>query len=85
MAGPFLLFLAATAAAGAIVYAGAHIAAARGRARQAGSILVVGGVVFFLTGVLLFAPQPLWVGAALIGLGIARLVKAPRNEHRRSA
>ena len=74
----FLLFLLITAGAGAVVATPALIAARRGRPRAAGLLLVASGLLFVIAGFLLFAPQPLWIGALLVAFG-AVLLGRPRN------
>ena len=80
----FLLFLLAVAALGLLVVAVAQVMAWRGHRRGAAWTLITVGVVLFLGGVVLFAPQPLWVAACLIALGIVRLVKTTGDGRRRS-
>ena len=82
---PFLLFFVVVAAFGLVFVAAATLVASRGHERGAASMLIAVGVLFIVGGVLLFAPQPVWAGSGLIGLGIARLVRTTRDAPRRSA
>jgi len=71
--GPFLGFLLATAALGAAVVGLVALAGRHGHYRGGSWVLVTSGIVLLAAGVLLFAPQPLWVGAVLIVVGAVRL------------
>jgi hypothetical protein len=71
---PFFLFLTATAVLGGLVAAVSVGIARGGRVQFATWMLLASGLVFFASGVLLFAPQPVWVGGVLVAFGVARLV-----------
>jgi hypothetical protein len=83
--GPFLGFLLVTAALGGAVVGLAAVVGRRGHRRRAGWMLVASGIFFVAGGVLLFAPQPLWVGVVLVVIGVVRLGRRPsdRLESRR--
>ena len=77
---PFLGLLFGTAAVGAAVVGLVKLAGRRGHQRGWSWVLVIAGIVLLVAGVLLFAPQPLWVGAVLVAVGTVRLGRR-RSEH----
>ena len=77
-AAPFIAFLLLVAVFGLGVGGVAALVARRGRPRLAGWLLIGSGFVFLAGGVLLFAPQPLWIGMILAAVGVAMLVKTPK-------
>lgn len=66
---PFMSFFAVFLAAGGIVTAISDLMARAGLTRVAGITVIVFGALFLLSGVMLFAPQPLWVGMVLVTVG----------------
>jgi uncharacterized membrane protein HdeD (DUF308 family) len=66
---PFMTFFAIFLAAGAIVTGISDLLARTGHTRTAGVTVIVLGALFVFSGVMIFAPQPLWVGMVLVTVG----------------
>jgi hypothetical protein len=67
---PFMTFSAVFLAAGGIVTGLGDLISRAGAPRAGAIFVIVLGALFTVSGVLLFAPQPLWVGSLLLPLGI---------------
>lgn len=76
----FLLFFGAVACAGLIVFAIAALLGSRGHRVAGAWVLVASGALLFAGGIAMFAPQPLWVGGALGGLGLARFLHSQTRD-----